>query len=71
MKAKLFDAKGNFIREEPAAQWSVEQVGGAVDAKGVYTAAKQGIVGGLREGHRRRAQRHRARARDRGAAVDV
>ena len=27
LKARLFDAKGNFIREEPAAQWSVEQAG--------------------------------------------
>jgi outer membrane protein assembly factor BamB len=40
LKARLFDAKGNFIREEPAAQWSVDQLGGAVDAKGVYTAAQ-------------------------------
>jgi hypothetical protein len=42
LKARLFDAKGNFIREEPAAQWSVEQLGGAVDAQGVFSAAKQG-----------------------------
>jgi len=47
LKARLFDAKGNFIREEPAAQWSVEQLGGAVDAKGVFSAAKQGSSAGL------------------------
>ena len=43
LKARLFDAKGNFIREEPAAQWSVDQLSGAVDAKGVYTARGAGI----------------------------
>jgi outer membrane protein assembly factor BamB len=47
LRAKLYDAKGNFIREEPAAQWSVDQVAGAVDAKGVYTAAKQGTSAGF------------------------
>ncbi len=47
LKAKLYDAKGNFIREEPAAQWSVDQVSGAVDAKGVYTAANQGMSAGF------------------------
>lgn len=47
LKARLFDAKGNFIREEPAAQWSVDQLSGAVDAKGVYTAAAQGSTAGF------------------------
>jgi outer membrane protein assembly factor BamB len=47
LKARLFDAKGNFIREEPAAQWSVDQLSGSVDAKGVYTAAKQGSAAGF------------------------
>ena len=47
LKARLFDAKGNFIREEPAAQWSVDQVSGAVDGKGVYTAAAQGSSAGF------------------------
>ena len=46
LKARLFDAKGNFIREEPAAQWSVDQLSGSVDAKGVYTAAAQGSTAG-------------------------
>ena len=43
----MFDAKGNFIREEPAAQWSVDQLSGSVDAKGVYTAAKTGSTAGF------------------------
>ena len=47
LKARLFDAKGNFIREEPAAQWTVEQLTGAVDAKGTYTAAKTGSTAGV------------------------
>ncbi len=47
LKARLYDAKGNFIRDEPAAVWSVEQAGGAVDGKGVYTAAKQGSSAGF------------------------
>ncbi len=45
LKARLFDAKGNFIREEPAAQWSVDGLGGAVDAKGVFTAAQGSSAG--------------------------
>ncbi|HYE85804.1 MAG TPA: PQQ-binding-like beta-propeller repeat protein, partial [Vicinamibacterales bacterium] len=47
LKARLFDAKGNFIREEPAAQWSVDQLSGAVDAKGVYAAPKDGSTAGF------------------------
>lgn len=46
-KARLFDAKGQFIREEPAATWSVDQVSGSIDAKGVYTAAKAGSTAGF------------------------
>jgi len=47
LKARLFDAKGNFIREEPAAQWTLEQLTGGVDAKGTYTAAKAGSTAGV------------------------
>ena len=46
LKARLFDAKGNFIREEAAATWSVDQLSGAVDAKGVYTAPATGSTAG-------------------------
>jgi outer membrane protein assembly factor BamB len=47
LKARLYDAKGNFIRDEPAAQWAVDQLSGSVDAKGVYTAAKAGSAAGF------------------------
>ena len=47
LKARLFDAKGNFIRDEPAAQWTVEQLTGAVDAKGTYSAAAAGSTAGV------------------------
>ena len=38
-KARLFDAKGNFIREDKAS-WTLDQLGGAV-ADGVYTASAE------------------------------
>ncbi len=47
LKARLFDAKGNFLREEPSATWSVDQASGSVDAKGVYTAATSGSTAGF------------------------
>jgi len=47
LKARLFDAKGNFLRDEPAAQWAVDQVSGAVDGKGVFTAPAQGSSAGF------------------------
>ena len=47
LKARLFDARGNFIRDEPAAQWVVDQLSGAVDGKGVYTAPAQGSAAGF------------------------
>ena len=46
-RARLFDAKGNFIREEPAAEWSVDQLSGTVDAKGAYATAKTGSTAGF------------------------
>ena len=47
LKARLYDAKGNFIREEPAVQWTVDQATGSVDTKGVYTAATSGSTAGF------------------------
>ena len=38
-KARVFDAKGNLIREEPAT-WALDQLGGTI-ADGVYTAPAQ------------------------------
>jgi len=46
-KLRLFDAQGAFIREEPGsvATWAVEQVKGAVDAKGLFTAGTGNSAG--------------------------
>ena len=41
-RARLFDAQGNFIREEPAATWSVDQLKGTV-ANGQLTVAGEAV----------------------------
>ncbi len=41
-RARLFDAQGNFIREEPAATWSLDQLKGTV-TNGQFTAADDAI----------------------------
>jgi outer membrane protein assembly factor BamB len=41
-RARLFDAQGNFIREEPAATWSLDQLKGTV-TNGQFTAAGDAI----------------------------
>lgn len=41
---RLFDDKGQFIREEKQATWSTGDLGGAVDAAGVWTAPADGKV---------------------------
>jgi len=41
-RARLFDAQGNFIREEPAAEWSVDQLKGTI-ANGSFTVANESI----------------------------
>ena len=47
-RARLFDAQGNFIREEPAASWSLDQLKGTVEnghfTAGSDTAAQAGWV---------------------------
>src|SRR5215204_68099 len=46
-RARLFDAQGNFIREEPAATWSLEQLKGTVE-NGQFTAGADAVAqGGL------------------------
>jgi len=45
-RVRLFDAQGNFIREEPAAQWSLEQLQGTI-ANGQFTAGGDTAHGGL------------------------
>lgn len=44
---KLFDAKGNFIRSEPAAnaQWTLDQLQGTVGPDGTFTAPGAGSAG--------------------------
>jgi outer membrane protein assembly factor BamB len=41
-RARLFDAQGNFIREEPAAEWSLDQLKGTI-ANGSLTVANESI----------------------------
>ena len=47
---RLFDAKGALVREEPAAgaTWATEQVKGAMDAQGVFTAGDGSSAGFLK-----------------------
>jgi len=45
-RARLFDAQGNFIRDEPAAQWSLDQLKGAVN-NGQFTAEGDTAQAGL------------------------
>ena len=45
-RVKLFDGQGNFIREEPAAQWSLDQLEGNI-ANGQFTAAGDKPQAGL------------------------
>jgi outer membrane protein assembly factor BamB len=42
-RARLFDAQGNFIREEPAANWSLDQLKGTVE-NGRLTVASDAIT---------------------------
>lgn len=42
-RVRLFDTQGNFIREEPAASWSLEQLKGTVE-NGHFTAASDAIA---------------------------
>jgi outer membrane protein assembly factor BamB len=46
-RVRLFDEQGRFIREEPAADWSLDQLKGTID-KGQFVAAPDGgTQGGL------------------------
>lgn len=42
-RARLFDARGNFIREEKSAEWSLDKLKGAV-AAGQYTTAADAVA---------------------------
>jgi len=41
-RVRLFDAQGNFIREEPSAEWSLDQLKGTI-ANGSYTVAGDAV----------------------------
>jgi outer membrane protein assembly factor BamB len=41
-RARLFDAQGNFIREEPAATWSLDKLNGTV-TNGQFTVASDAV----------------------------
>lgn len=42
-RVRLFDVQGNFIREEPAATWSLEQLKGTIQ-NGQFTAASDSVA---------------------------
>jgi outer membrane protein assembly factor BamB len=42
-RVRLFDAQGNFIREEPAATWSLDQLKGTIE-NGHFTASSDAIA---------------------------
>jgi outer membrane protein assembly factor BamB len=41
-RVRLFDAQGNFIREEPAAEWSLDQLKGTI-TNGSFTVANDAV----------------------------
>src|SRR6185437_15943171 len=41
-RVRLFDAQGNFIREEPAADWSLDQLKGTI-ANGSFTVGSDAV----------------------------
>ncbi|HKY27585.1 MAG TPA: PQQ-binding-like beta-propeller repeat protein, partial [Pyrinomonadaceae bacterium] len=46
-RVRLFDEQGRFIREEPAAEWSLDQLKGTIDKGKFVAAADGGTHGGL------------------------
>jgi outer membrane protein assembly factor BamB len=42
-RVRLFDAQGNFIREEPAATWALDQLKGTVE-NGAFTAGNESMT---------------------------
>jgi outer membrane protein assembly factor BamB len=42
-RVRLFDAQGNFIREEPAATWSLDQLKGSLE-NGHFTAGSEAVA---------------------------
>jgi outer membrane protein assembly factor BamB len=58
LKARLFDARATSFATNRPAQWSVDQLSGAVDAKGVIAAAAAGSSAGYVQGDGGWHQRH-------------
>ena len=70
LRARLFDDKGRFLREETAAAWSLDGLKGTV-ANGAFTVATDPVEqAGIDQGHGRRTDRRGARARRPPAAVE-
>ena len=66
LRARLFDDKGRFLREEPTATWSLEGLKGTVDQRRVHGGDRPGGAGGTDQGHASaRCTGRRARASSR------
>ena len=70
LRARLFDDKGRFLREETAAAWSLEGLKGTVAERRVHGGERSGRAGRIDQGHGRRLDRPGARARRAPAAVE-
>ena len=43
LRARLFDGRGRFLREDPTATWSLQGLKGSVDAAGTFTVASDPV----------------------------
>ena len=71
LHVRLYDAKGHFVREEPAATWTLDGLEGRRRRRRLHAGRRRRPAGGPGQGHGGRAQRDRARARDPAAAVEL
>ncbi len=70
LHARLFDAKGRFLREDSAAVWSLQGLRGTVARQLVYRRLGSGRTGGTHQSHVGRFVRGGARASRASSAVD-
>jgi hypothetical protein len=68
-RVRLFRRAGNFIREEPAATWSLDQLKGTIE-NGQFTAGNDALLRQVGQSNRRRRHRNCKRARFSAAAVE-
>ena len=54
LRARLFDDKGRFLREDPTATWALEGINGTVTNGTLTVAIEPGVPGGTDQRHRRR-----------------